>query len=232
VAAAAALIVGLTSFLASPLHLGRPIYAYRAMKMWKRSWLSREVVLLTSFGFAATVYAALLWRGDLGAAPVGALTTLLGLAGITASAFIYRVPARPAWDSRYTVAEFLFTAAILGPLFVMLLGVSAKWLALACCAAASLQLLNQTLKLLWLASSEEFELKAASRLLFHDLRKRTLLRFGLLIAGGIVAPLLSLPVAAFVLALGGELLGRYLFFVSVVPKNMAMSFFGGQKEAA
>ena len=232
VAAAAALIVGLTSFLASPLHLGRPIYAYRAMKMWKRSWLSREVVLLTSFGLAATVYAALLWRGDSGATPIGAITTLLGLAGISASAFIYRVPARPAWDSRYTVAEFLFTAALLGPLFVMLLGVATKWLALAACTAASLQLLNQTLKLLWLASSEEFELKASSRLLFYDLRKQTLPRFGLLIAGGIVAPLLSFPVPAFVLALAGELLGRYLFFVSVVPRNMAMSFFGGAKEAA
>jgi len=142
------------------------------------------------------------------------------------------VPARPAWDSRYTVAEFLLTAALLGPLFVMLLGAGAKWLALAACAAASLQLLNQTLKLLWLASSEEFELKASSRLLFYDLRKQTLLRFGLLIAGGIVAPLLSFPITAFALALAGELLGRYLFFVSVVPRNMAMSFFGGRKEAA
>ena len=38
--ASAALALG-----ASTLHLGRPIYAYRALKMWRRSWLSREVLL-------------------------------------------------------------------------------------------------------------------------------------------------------------------------------------------
>ena len=31
---------------ASTLHLGRPIYAWRALKMWRRSWLSREVLLV------------------------------------------------------------------------------------------------------------------------------------------------------------------------------------------
>jgi len=56
VAAYASLSVGLIAFLASPLHLGRPIYAYRAMKMWKRSWLSREVLLLSGFSFTATIY--------------------------------------------------------------------------------------------------------------------------------------------------------------------------------
>jgi hypothetical protein len=33
------------------------------------------------------------------------------------------------------------------------------------------------------------------------------------------------PAIGFVVALAGELLSRYLFFVSVVPKNMAASFF-------
>ena len=38
-------------------------------------------------------------------------------------------------------------------------------------------------------------------------------------------------VAALVLALAGEWLGRWLFFVSVVPKNVAAAFTAG-KEAA
>ena len=29
----------------STMHLGRPAYAWRALKMWRRSWLSREVLL-------------------------------------------------------------------------------------------------------------------------------------------------------------------------------------------
>ena len=51
-----------------------------------------------------------------------------------------------------------------------------------------------------------------------------------------VAPLASdaLPasVAAFASALAGEWLGRWLFFVSVVPKNMAAGVFGAGKAAA
>ncbi len=38
----------------SVLHLGRPAYAWRALKMWRRSWLSREVLLFGLF-FAALV---------------------------------------------------------------------------------------------------------------------------------------------------------------------------------
>jgi hypothetical protein len=37
---------------------------------------------------------------------------------------------------------------------------------------------------------------------------------------------------AFAAALAGEWLGRYLFFVSVVPKNMAAGFAAGERRAA
>ena len=37
---------------------------------------------------------------------------------------------------------------------------------------------------------------------------------------------------ALVLALAGEWLGRWLFFVSVVPKNIAAAFTGAGKQAA
>ena len=33
----------------SVFHLGRPAYAWRALKMWRRSWLSREVLLFGLF---------------------------------------------------------------------------------------------------------------------------------------------------------------------------------------
>jgi hypothetical protein len=37
---------------------------------------------------------------------------------------------------------------------------------------------------------------------------------------------------ALALALGGEILGRYLFFVSVVPKHMAAPYIPAGSEAA
>lgn len=156
------------------------------------------------------------------------MAAALGFAGITASAFIYLVPARPAWNGKHTVADFYLTALLLDPLFIATLGVSVPPLAVS--AAAALQVLNCLLKFILIAGSEEFELRASARLLAHDLRGPFVTRLALLIAGGLVLPPSGHPRTGFSVALTGELLSRYLFFVSVVPKNMAASFF--RKEAA
>ena len=42
----------------------------------------------------------------------------------------------------------------------------------------------------------------------------------------------SLTTTAFALALAGEILSRYLFFVSVVPKNMAAPYLAAEQNAA
>ena len=209
--ALAALLVAFVSLAASTLHLGRPIHAFRALKMWRRSWLSREVLLFALFALAAAASAmvpALSW-----------LAAALGFAGVTASAFIYLVPARPAWNSYRTIVDFYLTALLLGPLFLAALGNPLPALPIALAAGA--QLLNQLLKFLSLAGSDEFELRASARLMMQDLQRPLLARMVLLIAVFFVHQ----PIAAFALALAGEILSRYLFFVSVVPKNIAASFF-------
>jgi DMSO reductase iron-sulfur subunit len=221
-AAAGALAAGLIALAASTLHLGRPVYAYRALRMWRRSWLSREVLLFTLFAHAAAVYAALLW---LGRAPValGAATALLGLGGIFASARIYRVPARPAWNRPYTNIEFFLTALSCGPMLMEAVTGArgpALWLAVTAVAA---QLLNQLLKLLMLARADQFELAASARLFATGLRNILVLRFALALAG-IALPLCGLTAAGLIVLLCSEIAGRYLFFVSVVPTNMAATF--------
>lgn len=215
VATVAALLVAFLSLGASTLHLGRPIYAFRALRMWKRSWLSREVLAFSLFAGAAA--ASVLVPGLI---PVAAA---LGIAGIGASSGIYLVPARPAWNSKGTVADFYLTAMVLGPLFLAALGIPVPPLAAA--GAAVLQLLNAVVKLITMAASDEFELRASSRLLAHDLRGALLARLALLIAGGIALPMTGHAGIGFAAALAGELISRWLFFVSVVPKNMAASFF-------
>lgn len=231
VAGTAALIVGLLSFGISPLHLGRPAFAFRAVRNWKRSWLSREIVSLTGFGASATAYAVLLWLEIPAVNVVGAMATALGLCGITATSFLYLVPGRPAWRTPYTVVEFVLTGAVLGPLFIAVLGVTTPLLPVIVAAAAIGQLLNQVWKFVALTRSEEFEKQASARLLSREFALLVLLRLLLVVAGGVVLPLVDWMIAGFVLALAGELLGRYLFFVSVVPKNMALTFFE-QAEAA
>ena len=211
---------------ASTMHLGRPIYAWRALRNLRRSWLSREVLGLSLFAGVASIYAVATLLRLPGSHLIGLVTALCGVAGITCSALIYVVRARPAWNSPYTVAEFFSTALLLGPLFVRAMEVSdSRWIAIAAVIGGALQLITQAVKFLWLSSSEQFELRASSLLLAGRFQKFYLLRFGLLIAAGIVAPLTSVSVfASLIAALCGELLGRWLFFVSVVPKSIAASF--------
>ena len=222
------------SLAAATLHLGRPIYAWRALTGLRRSWLSREVLSLSIFAGAAGVYSSMLFL-NLPGRSIAALATLLwAAAGVTCSARIYMVPARPAWDSRYTVAEFFSTGMLLGPRFVLALdaatlsGLDRIWVTRAAVIGGSAQLLTQILKFLWLARSEQFELRASALLLSGRLQKAFLIRIGLLIASGIALPLVidSQPAAMATTALAvlGEVVGRWLFFVSVVPKNMAAAF--------
>ncbi len=157
-----------------------------------------------------------------------AATALVGLAGVTASAYIYLVPARPAWNSKHTLLDFHLTALLLGPLFLAAMGAPIPPAFLV--AAASTQLLNLLARFIEFTCSDEFELRATARLLGNDLKSMLLARVAFLITGGIVLPLVHLPVLALLAAVTGELLGRYLFFVSVVPRNMAAQFL--RKEAA
>jgi len=236
-AALASLMVGGVALSASTMHLGRPVYAYRALKMWKRSWLSREVLMFSLFSAVAGLYAGLLWLKLPGSAVLGALTALLGIFGVTASACIYLVRARPAWNTKHTVAEFYLSGALLGPLFAASIGITmGRVLLWVTVIAAAAQLLNLASKFLWLTRSEVFELQASARLLSTTLAPGLQLRAILLISGGIVLPLLTRgrvgALIALTVVLAGELLGRYLFFVSVVPKNMAATYLVAGKKAA
>jgi Fe-S-cluster-containing dehydrogenase component/DMSO reductase anchor subunit len=251
-AALASLIVGGLALSASTLHLGRPIHAYRAIRMWRRSWLSREVLLFSAFSGIAGVYAAVLWFGLPGGGYIGALTVAVGIAGVTSSACIYRVPSRPAWNTPYTLLQFNLTAAVLGPLFAAVVGGgNLRWLAIGAATMASAQFVLLALRLFRCISSDSLELRGTARLLSTVLAGRLVLRGVLLALGAVALPLLaagpqlltpngptgsmagaSVMVAALALATTAEIVGRYLFFVSVVPKHLAAPYIASASEAS
>ncbi len=237
VAALASLTLAGMSLGASTLHLGRPVHAWKALRGLRRSWLSREVLTLSLFAGAASAFAGMLFFGLPGRNAAGFATALAGIAGITCSARIYIVRARPAWFSGYTVAEFFSTALLLGPGFVHALIPNLPPAVLfASVAGAAAQLMVQSGRFLWLSQSDVFELRSSSVLLAGRLRALFVTRLVILIAAGMVIPLKTtsplLAALAFAAALAGEMLGRYLFFVSVVPKNIAAAFTSGGRRAA
>jgi len=238
------LMVGGLALTAAAFHLGRPIYAYRALRMWRRSWLSREVLLFACFSAVAALYAAVLWLRLPGGVVVGGITAILGLAGVTASACIYRVPSRPAWNTRLTLIEFNLTAGVLGPLCAAAVGAGdLRWLGGVAVALGGAQLLCVAVRFLRCIAADSLELRGTARLLSTVFARSLLARGVLLALGAVVLPLVAVrsdpaeagryvPAAALVLALGAEIVGRYLFFVSVVPTHLAAPYIAAAREAA
>ena len=233
--AISSLLIAALALASSTLHLGRPIHAYRALKMWRRSWLSREVLAFTIFAHVAALYAAALWFGLHAAIFLGGVTVLTGAAGVAASARLYIVPARPAWNTSHTFADFFLTSAALGTLFGEAIGGNSSAGRHVTVVCGVVLLLNVAWKFLWLTRSEVPELNATAKLLSTVLSGPFLLRGHLLLVGSIVLPLTAYGHIANWTALAftliAELIGRYLFFVSVVPTNIAAEYLGAQEAA-
>ncbi|MGP0064080.1 MAG: DmsC/YnfH family molybdoenzyme membrane anchor subunit [Isosphaeraceae bacterium] len=106
---------------ASVLHLGRPLYAYRALIGIRHSWLSREVLAFGLFAKLATAYAALAvlspaWFASAWGMRAGllGLVVLCGSAGLACSVLVYHVVRRPFWHASFGGVKFAGTAIVLG----------------------------------------------------------------------------------------------------------------------
>ena len=233
----------------STLHLGRPAYAWRALKMWRRSWLSREVLLFTLF-FGSLAACTLLTAAAELHSPISPamlrsldwLTAILGLLGTLASSAIYLVQARPAWNTRHTPADFALSAALLGGLLAAALEESihlslptalsftlstpfAKSRGTALIGAGLvLWLANQVVRAVRLRASSIFEARASFSLLASRNFRPHLAAAASLVLASFALVLTSHTNFALATGFASLLLMRYLFFVSVVPLNMALTF--------
>jgi DMSO reductase iron-sulfur subunit len=226
-AALIAVLVAMLALAASTLHLGRPIHAVRALKMWRRSWLSREVLFFTLFAFTATAYSAAFWLGVRGTGWLGASTVILGICGVGASARLYLVPGRPAWNSLLTIIEFGSTTALLGACGANILTHAAASARDAVLWFLGLALMTTGLKLARLARSPVHELRGSWQLLTTVFSNHLLIRCLLPCIGLALLPLAAtawVRIAVAALMIAAEFTGRYLFFVSVVPTNMATEY--------
>lgn len=107
--------------LASLLHLGDPLGAYRAINNFATSWLSREIAFGVGFTVLAVVYAFLQWRKlfSIGLRNVLAwITALVGLGLVYVMGNVYLLDAQPAWNTWVTPASFFLTTFLLGTLAV------------------------------------------------------------------------------------------------------------------
>jgi formate dehydrogenase iron-sulfur subunit len=212
-----AALLAIGALNASLFHLGRPLLAWKALRNLRRSWLSREVALFGAYGGLAALAVI--------APPLAPLAAAVGAAGVYASGRLYIVPGRPSWHTPLTLVRFAATALAIGPLVtghpaLAVVGVGAG-------------LGATTVNLVRLAGDRRIEGRGTVRLTLGWFRPlfvlgglASLAGAGLAAAGpgslGLspgTAALAALP-----LVVGGELIGRYLFYVTVVPLDMPGSF--------
>jgi Fe-S-cluster-containing dehydrogenase component/DMSO reductase anchor subunit len=228
-----ALSVGIAALAASVFHLGRPHYAFRAVRGLRTSWMSREIVAFGLFAAAAVAYAVASFarRGE-SHAVLGWTVAGLGLAAIACSVAIYHATRRAWWTASITGFKFFLTAAVLG-LATTIVTTSAAGLAPApalselTIAASALKAIGEATLFFHLRDRRHTALKRSALLAANDLRGWTVARFVAIAAGGIALPLANvehgsfgLAIASLVLLVIGELLERTLFFAASSSRGM------------
>jgi formate dehydrogenase iron-sulfur subunit len=207
--ASIALAFGLTALAASTLHLGRPLYAFRAVIGLRHSWLSREIVAFGGFAGAGCLYAAAAWLPgvpDVVVRILGWTVFAFGAAGVFCSVMIYAVTRREFWSFSRSAVKFFSTAGVLGLaaawLSILILSLwsnqsaanelievhgdnLAKWLI----ALSLFKLTYEASLFQHLFSWRNSALKRSALLTVGALSSKTFARFALGFLGGIAMPL-------------------------------------------
>ena len=220
---AIAAATGLLALLASTLHLGRPLYAFRAVLGVSHSWLSREIVAFAAFAAAAPLYALT------GSLAVGVVALVAGIGGVTCSVMLYAVTKRTWWRPLRSTATFVLSGTITGGT------ATCAWLAatgatdigrtigLLVAAATVVKLVADVSVLRHGRTGGTTDLSRAALLLRRDLWERFQVRILLLAVGGALIPAIAQHPAALTLAtflvVGAELIERnHFFMVAVAPR--------------
>jgi len=233
-AALAVFVLTAVSLGISLLHVGHPFNVYRAMSNLGSSWLSREALLFSLLAALLLVY-YFQWKEERTRAlrrTLGWLIAATAVLAVIASGMIYVLPAVPAWNNLSPVVFFLFTGAVLGPLFTLVLVRPAATSATGLMRLTGILLLASLLcfilYLSLLLSGSGAAASAGMNMLADGV-------FWLRVVLNWILPLgvlgwLTLKnnpintkavLSVFSLVLVGELLGRYLFYYSAVILKVA-----------
>lgn len=125
--AALAVMLGGLGLMASFFHLGRPERAWRAIAMWRTSWLSRECIALPVFLLLTTGYGVAHWAGISGTLEIGIFAAAASLVLFVCTAMIYAcLRFLQEWASPLTLVNFVLLGCASG---CTLATASAAWLA-------------------------------------------------------------------------------------------------------
>lgn len=247
----AAFALGALGLAAGTLHLGRPLYAFRAILGLRTSWLSREILGFGLFATTAAIYVAtaVIASFPLDASlgfplpdwlprALGYLAMSLGVMAVMTSVMIYVATRRPMWTIGSTTAKFMSTAVLLGlplSLFITLVATyvdpdhtiaslmrsNGQALCRATIAMTTLKLVSELMFVLHLRDPQMTARKRSAQLLVGELNLLVLRRFFFGFVGGIALPTLLLSESL----IAGE---RYhpMFVVAAAAFSVTLLFIG------
>jgi anaerobic dimethyl sulfoxide reductase subunit B (iron-sulfur subunit) len=203
--------------LASLLHLGSPLNAWRALSHLKKSWLSREIFMFGLFGVSWIISLVMPGMGKLPLA-------LTGIALVYSMAQVYRLRIMVTWNSWRTTVGFFITALVSGQLLMVNVLVIESQLTGIILPPVFIKLLGGTTVAL-LASEVVLWLSAKEKK--HETLNR--LRVGLIAAGMFGAGILSIApnqfrawisLPIFLIVMVEEIIGRWLFYKALHGKTL------------
>jgi sulfite dehydrogenase (quinone) subunit SoeC len=122
-----ALVLGVLGLAASFFHLGHPERAWRAIAMWRTSWLSRECLALPVFLGTTFLYGLAHWLNAPWSLAIGAIAVLASLSLFVCTAMIYAcLRFLQEWATPLTLVNFVLLGCASG---FTLATASAAWLA-------------------------------------------------------------------------------------------------------
>jgi len=194
---------------ASTLHLGRPLYAFRAVVGLRTSWLSREIIIFMVYAFSSILFAVLV----LTSTTISGLNNLhstanysvliFGLAGVFSSAMVYHCTPRYYWNFIMTGPKFFLTTIILGATSVLAISIFYMLILENINIHQQLQTICQTIcTIIILATlskmavehaivlpNRKLELNPVMKIINSDLRDIAVFRMIFGILGGVILPL-------------------------------------------
>ena len=125
--AALALALGALGLVASFFHLGHPERAWRAIAMWRTSWLSRECLALPVFLATTFLYGVAHWMHASWSLAIGAVAVLASAGLFVCTAMIYAcLRFLQEWATPLTLVNFVLLGCASG---FTIATASAAWLA-------------------------------------------------------------------------------------------------------
>jgi DMSO reductase anchor subunit len=122
-----ALVLGVLGLAASFFHLGHPERAWRAIAMWRTSWLSRECLALPVFLATTFLYGVAHWVNASWSLAIGAIALLASLSLFVCTAMIYAcLRFLQEWATPLTLVNFVLLGCASG---FTIATASAAWLA-------------------------------------------------------------------------------------------------------